>query len=157
MIFPMGSTFIFGSWVCKVNDEGNLHGRLIKALEDHEDLTLSTGLAKDLAERFSGLTMPESTQALTRTDLDLVSGSDSSPGSNLGSFGIKPSSFPIGLQNVATTLQEINSNLLQVFSKKLGRFPTGLNNMAKAYQDSLQGMTGWIQKLQLTRHRKDLC
>jgi hypothetical protein len=157
MIFLMGSTFIFRSWVCKANNEGNLHGCLIKALEAHEDLTLSTGLAEDLAERFLCLTMPESTQALTRTDLDLVSGSDSSSGSNLGSFQIKPSSFPIGLWNASTTLQEINSNLLQVFSKKLGHFPTGLNNMAKAYQDSLQGMTGRILKLQLTRHRKDLC
>jgi hypothetical protein len=42
MIFPMGSTFIFGSWVCKANDEGNLHGHLVEALEAHEDLTLST-------------------------------------------------------------------------------------------------------------------
>jgi hypothetical protein len=31
MIFPMGSIFIFGSWVCKANDEGNLQGCLVKA------------------------------------------------------------------------------------------------------------------------------
>jgi hypothetical protein len=53
MIFPMGSTFIFRSWVYEVDDEGNLHGRLIEALEAHEDLTLPTGLAKDLTKRFS--------------------------------------------------------------------------------------------------------
>jgi hypothetical protein len=104
MIFPMGSTFIFGSWVYKADDEGNLHGRLIEALEAHEDLTLSMRLAEDLAERFLGLTMPESTQAPTTTDLDLVSGSDSSSESNPGSFGIEPSSFPIGLRNAASTL-----------------------------------------------------
>jgi hypothetical protein len=97
MIFPMGSTFIFGSWVYEADDEGNLHGCLVEALEAHKDLTLSTGLAEDLVERFSGLTMPESTQAPTTTDLDLVSRSDSSSESNLGSFGIEPSSFPIGL------------------------------------------------------------
>jgi hypothetical protein len=138
MIFPMGSTFIFGSWVCEADDEGNLHGRLVEAQKAHEDLTLPMGLTKDLAKSFSGLTMPESTQAPTRTVLDSVSRSDSSSGSNPGSFGIEPSSFPIGLRNVASTLQEINSNLLQVFSKKLGRFPTRLNNMAKTYQDSLR-------------------
>jgi hypothetical protein len=156
MIFPMGSTFIFGSWVYEMDNEGNLHGHLVEASKAHMDLTLLMGLAEDLAERFSGLTMPESAQALTRTDLDSMSESDSSSGSNPGSFGIEPSSFPIGLWNIASTLQEINSNLLQVFSKKLGRFPTGLNSMAKTYQDSLQGMTGWIQKLQLTRAQEGL-
>jgi hypothetical protein len=104
MIFPMGSTFIFESWVYEADDEGNLHGHLIEALEAHEDLTLLTGLAEDLTERFSGLTMPESTQAPTTTDLDLVSRSDSSLESNLGSFGIEPSSFPIGLWNIASNL-----------------------------------------------------
>jgi hypothetical protein len=150
MIFPIGLIFIFGSWVCEADDNGHLHGRLVETLEAHEDLTLPTGLAENLAERFSGLSMPESTQASTTTNLDLVSGSDSSLGSNPGSFGNKPSSFPIELRNAASTLQEINSNLLQVSSKKLGRFPTGLNNMAKTYQDLLRGIAGWTQKLHLT-------
>jgi hypothetical protein len=101
MIFPMGSTFIFGSWVCEADDEGNLHGCLIEALEAHEDLTLPMGLAEDLAERFSGLTMPKSTQAPMTADLDLVFGSDSSLESNPGSFGIEPSSFQLdyGMQH----------------------------------------------------------
>jgi hypothetical protein len=142
MIFLMGSTFVFGSWVCEADDEGNLHGRLVEAQKAHEDLTLLSGLTEDLAESFSGLTMPESTQAPTGTILDSVSGSDSSSGYNPGSFTIEPSSFSIGLQNAASTLQEINSNLLQVFFKNSGRFPTGLNNMAKTYQDSLRGMAG---------------
>jgi hypothetical protein len=104
MIFPMGSTFIFGTWVCEADDKGHLHGRLVETLEAHDDLTLLTGLAEDLAERFSGLSMPESTQASTTTNLDLVSGSNSSTGSNSGSFGNKPSSFPIGLWNATSTL-----------------------------------------------------
>jgi hypothetical protein len=53
MIFLMGSTFIFRSWVYEEDDEGNLHGHLVEALEAHEDLTLLTGLAKDLTKRFS--------------------------------------------------------------------------------------------------------
>jgi hypothetical protein len=115
MIFLLGSTFIFRLWVCEADDEGNLHGCLVKALKAHTDLTLPMGLAEDLVERFSGLSMPESTHAPTTTDLDLVSRSGSSSESNPGSFRIKLSSFPIGLRNTASTLQEINSNLLQVF------------------------------------------
>jgi hypothetical protein len=156
MIFLMGSTFIFGSWVCEADDKGNLHGHLVEAQKAHEDLTLPTGLTEDLTESFSGLTMPESTQAPTGTILDSVSGSDSSSGSNPGSFGIKPSFFPTRLQNTASTLQEINSNLLQVFSKNSGHFPIGLNNMVKTYQDSLRGMAGQIRKLQLTGAQEGL-
>jgi hypothetical protein len=63
MIFPTGSTFIFGSWICKVNGEGNLRGRLVKAQMAREEITLPTGSAEDLAKRFSGLTVSESTQA----------------------------------------------------------------------------------------------
>jgi hypothetical protein len=133
-IFPKGSIFIFGSWVCEADDEGNLQVRLVEAQEAREELTLSTKLAEDLAER---LTVSESTRTPMTTSLDLTSGSDSPSESYLGSFGDKPSSFPIRLRNTTSTLQEINLNLLQVSSKKLSRLPTGLNNMVKTYQDLL--------------------
>jgi hypothetical protein len=94
MIFPKGSIFIFGSWVYEVDDEGNLQGRLVEALEAREELTLPTKLAEDLVER---LTVSESTRTPTTTSLDLTSGSDSLLESYLGSFKDKPSSFPIGL------------------------------------------------------------
>jgi hypothetical protein len=100
-------------------------------------MTLPTGSAEDLTERFSSLMVSESTQALTTTSFDLVSRPDSSLGSNLGSFRDELSSFLIELWNVALTLQEINSNLLQVSSKKMSHLPTGLNNVARAYQDLL--------------------
>jgi hypothetical protein len=58
MIFPKGSIFIFGSWVCETDDKANLQGRLIKTLEAYEELTLPTKLTEDLAER---LTVSEST------------------------------------------------------------------------------------------------
>jgi hypothetical protein len=66
--------------------------------------------------------------------LGLMSGSDSSSGPNSGSFRDELSSFPIGLWNTASTLQDIDLNLLQVSSKELSHLPTGLNNMAKTYQ-----------------------
>jgi hypothetical protein len=113
MIFPMGSIFIFGSWVCEADDKGDLHGRLIEALKAHEDLTLSTKLTEDLEK----LTVSESIRAPTTINLDLTSESDSPSESYSGSFKDKASPFPIGLQNTASTLQEINSNLPQVSSE----------------------------------------
>jgi hypothetical protein len=100
MIFPMGSIFIFRSWVCEANDKGNLHGYLVEALKAHEDLTLSTKLTKDLEK----LTMSELTRAPTMINLDLTSESDSSSKSYSGSFKGKPRPFPIRLWNVASTL-----------------------------------------------------
>jgi hypothetical protein len=105
-------------------------------------------LTEDLAER---LTVSESTQASMTVGLGLMSGSDSSSGRNPGSLRDKPSSFPIGLWNTASTLQDINSNLLQVSSKELSRLPTGLNNMAKTYQDLLRSMAGRARRQHLTR------
>jgi hypothetical protein len=117
MIFPMGSTFIFKSWVYEADDEGNLHRCLIEVVEAHEDLTLLTGLAKDLAERFSSLTMPESTQAPTITDLNLVSGSDFSSESNLGSFGIEPSFFQLD----SGTQHQLFKKSIRIYFKSLPR------------------------------------
>jgi hypothetical protein len=107
MIFPMGSIFIFESWICEADDKGNLHGHLVEALEVHEDLTLSTKLTEDLEK----LTVSESTRTPTTINLDLTSESDSLSESYLVSFKDKPNLFPIGLRNTASTLQEINSNL----------------------------------------------
>jgi hypothetical protein len=104
MTFATGSIFIFGSWICEADSEGNLQGRLVKAQKAHKEITLSTGSTDDLAERFSGLTMSVSTQALTTTSLDFVARSDSSSGSNLSSFRDELGSFLIGLRNAASTL-----------------------------------------------------
>jgi hypothetical protein len=150
MIFPMRSIFIFGSWVYQADDKGILQGHLVETRKAREEITLPIGSAEDLAERFPDPPMSESTQAPTTTSLGLMSGSDSSSGSNPGSFGNEPSSFPIGLQNTALTQQEINLNLLQVSSKKLSRLPTGLNNMTKMYQDLLRNTAGRARRLRLT-------
>jgi hypothetical protein len=61
MIFPMGSIFIFGSWVCEADDKGILQGHPVEALEAHEGLILPTKPTEDLTERLSGLTVSEST------------------------------------------------------------------------------------------------
>jgi hypothetical protein len=76
MIFPMGSIFIFGLWVCEADDKGILQGHLVEALEAREGLTLPMRPTEDLVETLSGLTVSESTWAPTTTSLDLTSGSD---------------------------------------------------------------------------------
>jgi hypothetical protein len=124
MIFLTGSIFIFGSWICVADSEGNLHGCLVEAQKAHKEITLPTGSAKDLIERFSGLMVSESTQAPTITSLDLVFGSDPSSGSNLSSFRDEPSSFLIGLRNAVSTLQEINSKPTSSFFQKVKSPPS---------------------------------
>jgi hypothetical protein len=100
--------------------------------------------------------MSESTQAPTTTSLNLVSGLDPSSGSNPGSFRDEPSSFPIGLRNAASTLQEINSNLLQVSFRKLSHLPVELNNVVRAFQDLLRKAAGPVQRLRLTEAQEGL-
>jgi hypothetical protein len=40
IIFSMGSTFIFGSWIYEADDDGKLQGRLLKDLACHGDLAI---------------------------------------------------------------------------------------------------------------------
>jgi hypothetical protein len=132
-----------------VDSEGNLHGCLIEAQKAYKEITLLTGSAEDFVERFSGLTVSKSTQAPMTTRLNLVSGLDPSSRSNPGSFRDESGSFPIGLWNATSTLQEINSNLLQVFSRKLSHLLVRLNNVARAYQDLLQKAVDPVRRLRL--------
>jgi hypothetical protein len=114
------------------------------------------GSAKDLTEGFSGLMMFESTQAPTTTRFNLIPDSNSFLGSNSGSPRDGPSSFPIGLQNAASTVQEINLSVFQDFFRKLGRLPTRLNNVVRTYQDLLREIAGLVRRLRLTRAQEGL-
>jgi hypothetical protein len=60
MIFSMGSTFIFKSWIYEEDDKGKLQGRLLKDQENQKDHTLSARWTKELARRLSRLVMSES-------------------------------------------------------------------------------------------------
>jgi len=53
MIFSMGSTFIFGSWICEADDNGKLQSRLLEDSDHHEDLSISATTTDQLAERFT--------------------------------------------------------------------------------------------------------
>jgi hypothetical protein len=61
MIFPMESTFIFGSWICEVDHNGKLQGRLLEDSKNHEDLAIPTISIGQLARRFTRLTTSDST------------------------------------------------------------------------------------------------
>jgi hypothetical protein len=85
MIFPLGSVFIFGLWVYKIDKKGNLQGQLIEAQEDHEEFILLMG-SRDLTEKLSKLTVSKLTQAPSTTRFNSKSGLESSLGTNLGSL-----------------------------------------------------------------------
>jgi hypothetical protein len=150
MIFSIGSTFIFGSWICEADDKGKLQRRLHEDQENQEDLTLSIRSIKELIRRLSRLTISESIQVLPTIEFNSDPGTGSALETNPSSFHDKPSSFPMGLWNIASIHQEINSSLLRNSSIKLGPFPFRLNNMAKSCQILLQEAAGSMRGVPLT-------
>jgi hypothetical protein len=142
MTFSTRSTFIFGSWICEVDDEGKLQGRLLEDQEDLEDLALSMRSTKELARRLSCLTMSKSTPISPTIEFNSDSRTEPTSKAN-------PSSFLMGLQNIASIHQKISSSLLQNPSRKLGPIPIGLNNMAKSYQDLLPEVAGPVRRIRL--------
>jgi hypothetical protein len=137
MTFSTGSTFNFESWICEVDNEGQLQGCLLENREDQEDLALSTKSTKELTRRLSCLTMSESTLVSPMIEFNSDSRTEPASEDNLGSFHRNPDSFPMRRRNTASIHQMISSRLLQKPSRKLGPLPVGLNNMARSYQDLL--------------------
>jgi hypothetical protein len=113
-------------------------------------------VADQLDEEFSQLATSEPTQISWVIDSNSDSASASDSKSNHNSFHDKPSSFLMGLRNVASTYQEFNSGFLQSFFKKSDPFPFGLNNMATSYQALLHGSTSPIRGVLLTRVQEGL-
>jgi hypothetical protein len=156
MIFSMGSTFIFVSWICEADDKDKLQGRLFEDQENHEDFALSARSTEELTEKLSRLAMSESTQASPTVEFNSDSGSESVLNSDPGSFHDKPGSFPMGLRNMASIHQEINSSFLQGSSMKSGPFPFELDNMAKSNQALLQEEAGPVRRVPLTGAQEGL-
>jgi hypothetical protein len=69
MFFPMGSTFIFGSWICEVDDDGKFQGRHLEDSEHHEAHAVSATTADRLTKRISQLMMSDPTQILRMIDV----------------------------------------------------------------------------------------
>jgi hypothetical protein len=81
MIFSMGSTFIFRSWIYEADDKGKLQGCLLKDQENQEDLTLLARSTKELIGRLSRLIMSKSVlvSPMIEFNSDSRTGSDSKP------------------------------------------------------------------------------
>ena len=137
MIFSTGPTFIFGSWICEAIDDGKLQSRLLEDSDHHEDLSISATTIDQLAGRFAQLVMSDPTQISRICASDSKSGSASEMESYPSSFE-KPSSFPTGLRNVASAYQENNLEYTQSLFRKLGPFLFGLHNLATSYQAQLE-------------------
>ena len=140
MIFSKGSTFIFGSWICKAGDDGKLQGRLLEESNHHQDHPISTITTDQLARRFAQLVMSNPTQFSQIHPSDSNSSSASKTKSYPSFFG-KPSSFLTKLRNMTSTCQEYYSEYTQDTSKESGPFPFGLHNMATSYQTWHEGST----------------
>jgi hypothetical protein len=149
MIFSTESTFVFGSWICEADDDNKLQSHLLEDSTRHEDLAISTTTTDQLAGRFAWLTMSDPTQISWPTDFDSNSGSASEMESYLGSFCDVPSSFSLGLHNMASTYQEFNSGFLHSCFRKPDPFQLGLNNVATSYQALLQGSTNPMRRVPL--------
>jgi len=135
MIFSTGSAFIFGLWICKADDNDKLQGRLLEDSDHHEDLFISATTTDQLSGRFAQLVMSNPTQISQLCASDSNSGSTSEMESYQSSFG-KPSSFPAGLQNAASTYQEFNSeNIQSSLENNPSSFLAGLQNAASTYQE----------------------
>ena len=87
MIFSMGSTFIFGSWIYEADDNGKLQSRLLEDSNHHEDYSISATTADQITRRFTQLVMSDSTQVSWLCVSDSNSGSTSEIESYLSSFG----------------------------------------------------------------------
>ena len=105
MIFSIGSTFIFGSWICEAGDNGKLQGHLLEDSDHHQDLSISATMTDQLAGRFVQIAMSDPTQISRFHASDSNSISASKMESYPSSFG-KPSSFLTKLWNMTSTYQE---------------------------------------------------
>jgi hypothetical protein len=61
-IFPMGSTFIFGSWIYEADNNGKLQGHLLKDPDHHKEFPISTTTMDQLTRRFAQPIVSDSNQ-----------------------------------------------------------------------------------------------
>ena len=61
MIFSMGSTFIFGSWICEAGNDGKLQSHLLEDSVHHEDFSILATTTDQLTGRFAQLVMSDPT------------------------------------------------------------------------------------------------
>jgi hypothetical protein len=116
MIFSARTTFIFGSWIYKADDNGNLQSHLMKIPTLQAPPAVSTITLDQLAEKFSHLfifypirTWEASNNQDSHSDMSKLS--ELEIPSEVQAE--KPSHFPLGLKNTASIYQDTISYLMQ--------------------------------------------
>ena len=131
IIFPTGSTFIFGSWICEADNNGKLQSHLLEDPDHLKEVPISTTTTDQLTRRFAQLIVSDSNQ-ISRP---LVSDSNSSSKAKFYPSAFKkPSSF---LARFQSTTQN-NSDYPQNSFKSPSSFPFGLDNTTKSYQGQFE-------------------
>jgi hypothetical protein len=74
MIFPVGSTFIFGSWICVADGDGRLQSQLTEILPPQHTLATPAIVTDQLVEKHSQLLISDSTQ-ISKVPKEINSGS----------------------------------------------------------------------------------
>jgi hypothetical protein len=111
MIFLVGLTFIFGSWICVANDDGRLQSQLTEILPPQHTFTAPAIVTDQLVEKLSQLLIFGPTQILKipkEINSDSTTPEEINPESNMGSTPKVPGPYPLGLRNTAFTYQDSN-------------------------------------------------
>jgi hypothetical protein len=110
MIFLVGSTFIFGSWIYIADDNGRLQSQLTEILLPQHTLVTPTIVMDQLVEKFSLLLISDSIQILKvpeELDSSTTMPEEINPKSNPGSTSEVLGPYPLGLCNTAFIYQEL--------------------------------------------------
>jgi hypothetical protein len=146
MIFPAGSTFIFGSWICEVDGDGKLQGRLLK--------NSGATTVERLTKKISQLTISDPTRISRMIDSDSKSDSASGLEFHPSSLYDGPSPFLFGLHDMAASYQAL-LNPTSLYDGP-SPFPFGLRNMAASHQALLQDLASPVRRIPLQELRKAL-
>jgi hypothetical protein len=110
MIFPAGSTFIFGSWFYVADDDGRLQSQLMEILPPQHTLAAPANMMDQLVENFSQLLISDSIQISevpNEFDSSSVTPEEINQESNLGSTPEVPNPYPLGPCNATFVYQDL--------------------------------------------------
>ena len=125
MTFSAGTTFVFGSWICKADGDGKLHTRLREEKEFDDEIKV------ELAEKVTKFSTSDPTQSEEESGYETDSEKEIRPDSKT-IFTMQEPSL-IGLGDTTTIAKEYDPYNSK---KNLGTY--GLRNAASIYQHFTQ-------------------
>ena len=136
MTFSAGTTFVFGSWICKTDGDGKLRTRLREEKEFDDEVKY------ELAEKMTKLSTSDPTQNEEQSGYETDSEKEIQPDSKTIFAAREPSL--IGLRDTTTIAKEYNPYNSK---KNLGTY--GLRNAASIYQHFTQDKMDSARKILL--------